>query len=552
MLEGVKSSTTNKIVELLGLIGLFLGLSALLTYLVMRTSLYFWIALGLGIPFIVAFCVMRLERVINAIRSRQAVYGMNVAFAAILVIGIAVVVNVITGLFFDKEMDWTAERTFTLSEQTKKILQSLDKEVKVTAFFSRDSTDYRAQNQLREVEDLLERYARESKKIKLEFVDPYADPLKAQEYKLDFNGTTVFEHEGKRESVTSVDEQKFTSSIMKVIRGEIKKVYFLTGHGERSVDDYDKQGFNKAKEALEKQNYQVEELALATQPQIPDDCSVIIIANPQSPFSEHEIDALKEYLDKKRGKALIMLEPSPSISDPNQKLIEFLDEWGVEIKNDLVFDSERFTYPFGKSVPYVDVKQFYHPITRDIQMPVPFAWTRSVSPKEKSIPDITVTSIARTTEREGFSWGEKSRNDEGNFLDDGYTKAKDTEAPVSLAVAVQREKDSYSSAKSNGRLRPTAEEAPTPIDTRLVVVGDSDFASNNEYFAMAGGLDFFLNSVNWLLMEEDLISIRPKPPEQRNLRMMSGREVRMVLLLSIFAIPYLVFILGLIVWWRRR
>ncbi|MBC8230191.1 Gldg family protein [bacterium] len=542
MLESVKShKTTNKIGELLGLIGLSFGLDALVTYLAMRTSLYFWIALGLGIVLVGVFCFTRLELVITAVRSRQAVYGMNVTIAAILVIGIAVVVNVIAGLFFDKEMDWTAEKTFTLSEQTKKLLKNLDEEIKVTAFFSRNPTEAHAQRQIQEAEDLLERYARESKKIKLEFVDPYADPLKAQEYKVEFNGTTVFEHEGKRESVTSVDEQKFTSSIMKVIKDEIKKVYFLTGHGERSIEDYDRQGFNRAKEALEKQNYQVEELLLVTQPQIPDDCSAIIIANPQSPFSEHEIDSLKEYLDKKRGKALIMLDTSTSASDPNQKLIEFLDEWGVEIKNDLVLDSEFF-YPLGKAVPYVDVKQFYHPITRDIQVPVPFAVARSVSPKEKSIPDITVTSIARTTEREGFSWGEKSRNEKGEFLDDGYTKGKDTAAPVSLAVAVQRERESSSST----------EEEPAPIDTRLVVVGDSDFASNNEYFAMAGGIDFFLNSVNWLLMEEDLISIRPKPPEQRNLRPMLDREVRTVLLLSIFFIPRLVFILGLIVWWRRR
>ncbi|MFQ6039743.1 MAG: Gldg family protein, partial [Candidatus Poribacteria bacterium] len=422
MLENVKShTTTNKISELLGLIGLSFGLDALVTYLAMRTSLYFWIALGLCIALVGVFCAARLESVISAIRSRQAVYGMNVTVAAILVIGIAVVVNIITALFFDKEMDWTAEKTFTLSEQSKKVLQNLDKEIKVTAFFSRNPTSAHAQHQLQEAEDLLQRYARESKKIKLQFVDPIADPLKAQEYKVEFNGTTVFEHEGKRESVTSVDEQKFTSAIMKVTRDEIKKIYFLTGHGERSIEDYDREGFNKAKEALEKQNYQVEKLLLATQPQIPDDCSVLIIANPQSPFSEHEINALKEYLDKKRGKALIMLDPSPTASDPNQKLIKVLDEWGVEVKNDLVLDSERFAYPFGKAVPYVDLKQFYHPITKDVKTPVPFPWARSVSPEKKQIPDVTVTSIARTTEREGFSWGETSRNEKGEFLDDGYT-----------------------------------------------------------------------------------------------------------------------------------
>ena len=119
MLESVKPHITiNKIGELLGLIGLSFGLDALVTYLAMRTSLYFWIALGLSIVLVGVFCITRLERVINAVRSRQAVYGMNVTIAAILVIGIAVVVNVITALFFDKEMDWTAEKTYTLSQKS--------------------------------------------------------------------------------------------------------------------------------------------------------------------------------------------------------------------------------------------------------------------------------------------------------------------------------------------------------------------------------------------------------------------------------------------------
>ena len=537
-------SLTHKLGTLFGLIGIALFFSAAVLYFqARRPSISFWVLLVLGLGSVVAFGAIRLEQVIEAVRSRQAVYGVNVIVAVALAAGIAIVVNVIVAQSFDKEFDWTAEKTFTLSEQTKKILQSLNKDVKITAFFNTDPASAHLQQQYEEAQDLLGRYQRESKLIELEFIDPIANPQKVEEYQIErWGNTTVFEHNKKREQVTSVDEQKFTSAILKVTRDEIKKIYFLKGHGERAIDDYAEPGFNRAKEALEAQNYQIEELLLATQPGVPNDCSVLIIPSPNSAFSAHEIDALRKYLDEARGKALIMLDPSMTPVDPNEKLIKLLDEWGIVVKNDLVFDleSSAFILSVGQVPTIPSIKKFeYHQITRDIAYLVPFTLARSVSPKETLVPDVTVNSLAKTSEQEGVSWGETSKNAEGNFVFDDYTKGKDTPSPVSLAVALERERD-----------KPADEEGLGEIDTRMVVFGDADFASNHNFNY---GKDLFLNAVNWLTMEEDLISIAPpEKPEERSLRIMSPREGRRVQLLSVFTIPLVIFVIGIVVWWIRR
>jgi len=530
-------SLIHKLSTLFGLIGIALLLSAAVIYFqAMRTSVSFWILLVLGIASVITFGIIRLEQVIEAVRSRQAVYGANVVVAATLAIGIAIVVNVIVAQSFDKELDCTAEKTFTLSKQTKNILQSLDKDVKITAFFNTDPASANLQQQYQEAQDLLGRYERESKHINLEFTDPIANPKKAGEYQIErWGNTTVFEHGKKREKVTTVDEQKFTSAILKVTRDEIKKIYFLKGHGEHAIDDFEKTGFNRTKEALEAQNYQIEELLLATEPGVPGDCAVLIIAGLTSSVSEPEIEALRKYLDEAKGKALIMLDPSMAPTEPNEGLVKLLDEWGVVVKSDLVFDFDVYLAGSQGMIPYI-VEFEYHQITRDIR-PVPFAVARSISPKETPIPDVTVRTLAKTSEQ--VSWGETSRNKKGYFIPDDYTRGKDTPPPVSLAIALERERD-----------EPPKEEESGEIDTRMVVLGDSDFASNYYFDA---GKDLFLNAVNWLTMEEDLISIAPQEkPEERSLRMMSVRQENRVRLLSVFTMPLIIFVIGIVVWWIRR
>ena len=555
--EDTGSRTGDKWAPLLGFLTLIL-LFATLSSVFLRQRLVVWIFLLLGIASLIAFVVLKRQAISRFFVSRQVRYGANVGVTALLVTGIAVIANVIVAQRFDKSADWTGDKIHTLSDQTKNILHGLDREVQVIAFFSSNPTSNQLVRDHQRAQDLLAMYERETDKLSIEFVDPYAGKMKSDEYGIQFDGTTVFESGGVRERIRTVDEQKFTSAILKVVRDELVKIYFLTGHEEQAIDDFDQnQGYSQTKEELENQNYRVETLSLTTQPEIPADCAALIVPGPKAPLMAHEVNAISKYLDK-NGKLFLMLDPSVNTAEePNQGLIDLMDKWGVTVGNDLVLDRIRPAFfLFGGSQPNAPtLSDFeFHQITQEVYRQVTFQLARSVTPKTNAGGTLNVKSLVKTTDEIGGSWGETKRKVDGTFETDfSYTEGEDTPPPVSLAVAVQREgvgNTDLRSAQSTTADDPSA-DTQEENKTRIVVVGDSDFA-NNLFFHGTGGGNFFLNAVNWLTLEEDLIAIRPVDPSERSLRMMTPHEVAFVQMTAIFLIPIIIFLIGVGVWWRRR
>ena len=547
--EDVQSRSGDKWAPLLGFLTLIL-LFATLSSVLLRQRFAVWIFLVLGIASLTAFVILKRQTVLRLFVSRQVRYGTNVGVAVLLVTGIAVIANVIVVQRFDKSADWTSDKIYTLSNQTKKILHGLDREVQVIAFFSLNPTSNQLARDRQRAEALLEMYERETDKLSVEFVDPNAEAMKRQEYDIQLDGTTVFESGEVRELITTVDEQKFTSAVLKVVRDELVKIYFLTGHDEQAIDDFDQnRGYSQTKEELEKQNYRIETLSLATQPEVPADCAALIIPGPKAPLIAHEINAISKYLDK-NGKLFLMLDPSVNLAkEPNQGLVDLMDRWGVTIGDDLVLDRIRPAFfLFGGSQPEAPtLSDFeFHQITQEVYRQVTFQLARSVTPKTNTGSDLNIKSLVKTTDEIGGSWGETKRKNDGTFeIDLSYTEGEDTPPPVSLAVAVQRE--GGESSMDDDPATDTSEENKT----RIVVVGDSDFA-NNLFFHGTGGGNFFLNAVNWLTLEEDLIAIRPVDPTERSLRLMTPHEVAFVQMTAIFLIPLIIFLIGVGVWWRRR
>ena len=546
--EDTKSRTGDKWAPLLGFLTLIL-LFATLSSVFLRQRLVVWIFLLLGIASLIAFVVLRRQAISRFFVSRQVRYGANVGVTALLVTGIAVIANVIVVQRFDTSADWTSDKIYTLSDQTKNILHALDQEVHVIAFFSLNPTNNQVARDRQRAQILLDMYQRETDKLTFELVDPFSGAMQSQEYGIQFDGTTVFESGGVREQITTVDEQKFTSAILKVVRDEVVKIYFLTGHEEQTIDGMDQKGYNQTKEELEKQNYRVETLSLITQPEVPADCAALIIPGPKTSLMAHEVNAISKYLDKD-GKLFLMLDPSlSSAKEPNQGLVDLMDKWGVTIGNDLVLDRIRpaFFLVGGSQPEAPTLSDFeFHQITQEMYRPVTFQLVRSVTPKMNAGSDLNVKSLIKTTDGIGNSWGETKRKADGTFEQDlSYMEGEDTPPPVSLAVAVQRE--STESTTGDNASANTSEESKT----RIVVAGDSDFA-NNFFFHGTGGGDFFLNAVNWLTLEEDLIAIRPVDPSERSLRMMTPHEVAFVQMTAIFLIPLIIFLIGIGVWWRRR
>ena len=122
--------------------------------------------------------------------------------------------------------------------------------------------------------------------------------------------------------------------------------------------------------------------------------------------------------------------------------------------------------------------------------------------------------------------------------------------PVSIAVATSvpaasPEKPDATPASNP----PAADQGPKP-ETRVAAIGDSDFAAN-AYLGIEGNRDLFMNTVNWLAQQENLIAIRPKDAADRRLTI-TADQMTILTWMSVVVIPAAVLGTGIFAWWRRR
>ncbi|HOU17012.1 MAG TPA: Gldg family protein, partial [Candidatus Marinimicrobia bacterium] len=194
------------------------------------------------------------------LKNRRLIYGGNMVLVIILVIAIVGLVD----FFFTRHswrVDTTATKIFSLSDQTRKILKNLDKDIEIVVFAKKSNKSY--------INDRLNEYRHYSKRISWEVVDPDEKPALAKQYNVKNYGNLVIICEDKAELVPNFSEEAIINAIIKVTREGKKKVAFLTGHGEGTIASTERDGFERAKQAIEQQNYAVEELMLVDKDSIP-------------------------------------------------------------------------------------------------------------------------------------------------------------------------------------------------------------------------------------------------------------------------------------------
>lgn len=491
---------------------------------------------GFGLVLIGFAIYSKPEETKQLLKSRQMLMGTNTSVSVFALLGILVFVNYL-GIRHHKRFDMTKMKQHTLSEQTTKILRGLKQPVEITAFYSPRGMS----KDFQQMQDLIADYRACSRKVKAEVVDPYKSPARAQAMNVTSLGSTIVECGTKKETVSFANEQSLTSAILKVTRDMKKKVYFLTGHGEHDTQDFDqRKGYSEAKSELEKLNYEVDSLSLfKKQPTIPSDCKVLVVPGPKSPLIPQEEKLVNDYLDG-RGHALVMLDPE---SPP---LPEVLGKWGVEAEPGLVIEPMAQLF-FSAAAPVIQQYES-HLITDPLRnMTTMFLTARPLKaeatpppggPGGGSSSPNQVSPLAKTS---ADSWAEMDATSGKVKFDSG----KDTKGPITLAAAV-------SSGASPPPQYPGA--PPPPPDnspkTRLVVVGDSDFAAN-EMIKQGGNGNFFTNIISWLAEEEDLVSIQPKEPYVNRISF-TKEQIRKVMFLSVFLLPFCVLLAGGVVWWKRR
>jgi len=489
--------------------------------------------LVVGLALLAVSFSSNVERIRERLRSGEArragKYGTSAVLATVLGI---VLLSMLAFLStrYHKSWDWTEAKSHSLTDQSKKVLQGLDQEVKVTALF--------AQIAASEAKDLLERYQKAApEKFAVEYVDPQAQPGRLAELGVEaerLEGGLLHVALGKESvDVKEVSEVALTQAIVKLTRQEQKKVYFLDGHNERPIEGEkagEGDGMKDAAEALRNENYQVETLLLAAKGEVPADANVVIAGGPTRPLHESEHAALTRYLE--RGGALLVLIDPRAGTDLGVDLAT----WGVEIGDDVIVD--RVQGLFGRPTTPFAAEYGDHDITRELGDATLFHVARSVQPAESAKG--AIAPIVRTGEQ---SWAER---DMDRLLTKGeaeYNADSDVKGPVSLAVA--------GTLELGAPPAPTEGEAPAaPKSARIVVMGDSDFASN-QLIREFRNRDLFVNSVNWLLGDVEAISVRPGQPRASRLQL-SGEQFLEIRYLALFVMPELIALFGVIAWWQRR
>jgi ABC-type uncharacterized transport system involved in gliding motility auxiliary subunit len=529
--------TLKKYLNYAGLALVLFALVALTIWPQQKTA--FLIALALGFVLLLTYVILNLSALKRSFSRRSFLYSGNLLLVILLVLAILVLAN----YFFSRHhyrFDFTQAKVHSLSDQTVKVLKNLKHDVVVKAFF-RESNYSRAK-----MENLLKIYAYHSGKIKFEFIDPDKNPGDVKRYGITQDGTTIFESNGQENRITGTSEEEITNAIIKVTREKKKVIYFLEGHGEGSIEVTDEYGFSAARDELQKLGYEVKKLTMALSETFPKDCSLLVDPGPKKDLLPNELETISNYLHS-GGRVFFMVDPETA-----PDLVPYLKVYGIELGNDVVVDTVSRLFGGDYFMPMVTNYES-HEITANFRYATFFPYARSVEPASEKPEGVTVTSILKTSEN---SWAERQLDQKTVTFD----KDKDKQGPISLAVVAtitpkeeKKEEASGPEVQKDAEEKKPEEKPAVPEvkpEGRLAVFGDSDFASNR-YFNMSGNGNLFLNTVNWLTEEPDLISIQPKTSMPRTIQL-TPSQGRMIFFFAVVILPLIILILGVSVWLRRR
>ncbi|NOT58727.1 MAG: GldG family protein [Acidobacteria bacterium] len=505
--------------EELGKLALFVGAALIIAGLIRYNILNVWgwnagfVAVGAAL--FIAGLVMNGSALLGFFTGRSGKLGTNTAVLSLAVIGLLVIANLL-GYRHHKRIDLTEEKLYSLSDQTRNVVAKLPKDVKVIKFDKQENPG---------LKDLMAEYKGAGNRISYEFVDPESKPEIAKQYKVTKFGETVVAAGDRIEKIeaTAVTEQELTNAILKITTDKLKTICFTEGHSERGLTDGGAEGFANAEKKLKAENYETKAVNLAAGAgQIPAECSVLVVAGPKTALLAPEVSNIGKYLDG-GGKVMLAFDPD---TDPQAN--DLLSKWNVELGNNTVLDVSAAGQLFGGGPMAPLVMNFgSHPITDKFGRSMTiFPLAREVKVGKASNTGVTTASLLTTSEQ---SWGETEIK--AGVAPEYKDGTGDTKGPLTLAVAA---------SKNLGENK----------EARLLVYGDSDFASNRA-LGFQKNTDLFLNSVNWLAQDESLISIRPKATTNRSVTMSESQQ-RLFFWLCVAFLPLVVMATGVYVWWRRR
>ncbi len=469
-----------------------------------------------GAVLLLATLVLGYQSIFHFFTRRSSRLGTN---AATLIVSVLAILGFLNFLSYrhHKRFDLTTEKLFSLSDQTKRIVGGLNQNVDVYWFDKAPNTT---------LHDQIAEYTIVNPRLRYKEVDPQVHPETAQEFGVSHLGQGVVAAGSKHQLLEATGEQDITNAIVKVTRTTVKTVCFVEGHGEKVLTGNDAEGYAGINNALTQESYQTKGINLVTDSGVPPECSVVVVAGPKQAYLPVESQILAKYLDD-GGKVFILVDPE---TDP--KLDSIFSAWNIKVGDNVVVDAS----PLNQAVqmgPFVPAVVTYgsSPITKTFgaNSMTLYPLARTVSIADKTKTQEGTTELMKSSTR-SFTIPKL----DPKVKEIKYEPSKDTLGPLSLGVASERRSGPEPDAK-NGR---------------LVVIGNSQFAAN-QFAGLLRNADLFMNTVNWLAEDENLISIRPKSATNRQVNFTEAQS-RELTWFSLLLLPGIVIISGAYIWWKRR
>ncbi len=518
----------RRFIPLLPWAGLLLIVAgAVITLITRRFELVNNLLLGGGALVLLFYAASQPDRMRAFFQSRYARYGSSTLLSILFFTAIALLLYWLAYQNDDWRVDMTSAGLFTAPPETVELLRSMDEPVHVVGFYS-----FSLAGQQQEAQTRLDNLAAASDNLTYEFVDPQVNPLLAQKYEINFDGTLVFiRNQGEDDEIyaraNTLGDTDIHAALLKVVNPVEKKLYVLAGHGEAAIDDFGAEGLGSAIALLEDQGFEVETLNLFTAGAVPDDATVVAVVGPRGPLEEDEVDALAAYLDG--GGSLFvardLIDLQGALVGGEDALSAYLAEaWGIALREDIVIDPEMARAGQTSGLDFIGAAYGNSPIiTEDVRsFGSRFSVARSISTTTGS--GVVHTPLVQTT---ASAWGETNLE----LLIETFVaepNAEDAQGVLDIGVASEN----------------------LDAASRLVVFGDADFVNNANLLVSGNGM-LFVNSLNWLAADETTIELAPRPTINRQVNI-PDQQLRLLRTVSTWFGPVLMGLLGFFVWTRRR
>lgn len=475
------------------------------------------------------------KRKITEINKKYLKNGSYSFTISAIFICVIIVINLIVGELPSKytQLDVSEGKLYSIGDQTKEALKGLEKDVTIYQIAQEGSEDETIAN-------LLEKYADESKHVKVVKKDPVVNPKFVSEYTSeDISANSLIVVCGDRNKVidyqniyeASLDyttysyqttgfdgEGQITSAIAYVTSEDLPILYTLEGHGEKELG-------SAIKEGIEKSNIQINSLNLLTEGTVPEDTDCLLINSPSTDISAEEKDAILEYLEN-GGKSMIF---SDYTEEKLENFDSILENYGVKRADGIVFEGD--TQRYGMQMPYYLIPEIQSTdasgdvASSGYMVLAPYA--QGIQKLEEVRDTLTVESLLTTSD---------SSYSKTNMNSDTLEKeAEDIEGPFDLGVSI-------------------TETVGEDKETQIVYYSTANLMDNQINQLVSGGnAQMILSSLNWMTGSEEQTNVSiPSKNLQVSYLTLTAYDTSFWTICTIGLIPGFFLIVGFVVWYKRR